>query len=137
MGIRIGGLLAATVMFAAGPLGGPAHAQTDLDCSDFTYQEDAQAEFDRNPNDPYRLDEDQGPDDGIACEILPRRNTAAPATVTVTAVPTLGVQGGLGGATGPADFERVLGVGLVLGAAALAGAYTVRRRRHSRNAGNA
>ncbi|MEU6375304.1 hypothetical protein [Streptomyces sp. NPDC046909] len=135
MGIRVTGLLAATVIFATGPLGGLAHAQTDLDCSDFTYQEDAQAEFDRNLNDPYRLDEDQGPDDGIACEILPRRNTTAPATVT--AVPTLGVQGGLGGATGPGDFERVLGVGLVLGAVALAGAYTVRRRRHSRSPGNA
>ncbi|WP_405639829.1 hypothetical protein [Streptomyces sp. NBC_00019] len=129
MGIRITGVLAATALLTAGPLGGLAHAQTDLDCSDFAYQEDAQAEFDRDLNDPYRLDEDQGPDDGIACEILPLRSTAAPATVT--ALPTRGVQGGVGGGTGPADFELVLGVGLVLGAVALAGVYTVRRRRDS------
>ncbi|MEU5891932.1 hypothetical protein ABZ835_34650 [Streptomyces sp. NPDC047461] len=129
MGIRTTCVLAATVILATGALTGLAHAQADLDCSDFAYQEDAQAEFDRNPGDPYRLDEDQGPDDGLACEILPRRSTAAAATVT--ALPTRGVQGGVGGGTGPADFEVVLGVGLVVGAVALAGAYTVRRRRAS------
>ncbi|KKD02340.1 hypothetical protein TN53_41085, partial [Streptomyces sp. WM6386] len=75
MDIRTPCVLAATVLLAAGPLDGLAHAQTDLDCSDFVYQEDAQAEFDRDLNDPYRLDEDQGPDDGIACEVLPRRST--------------------------------------------------------------
>ncbi|WP_327714859.1 hypothetical protein OG381_04920 [Streptomyces sp. NBC_00490] len=127
MGIRTTCVLAATVILATGPLTGLAHARADLDCVDFAYQEDAQAEFDRNPSDPYRLDEDQGPDDGIACEILPHRSTAAAATVT--ALPTRGVQGGVGGGTGPADFEVVLGVGLVAGAVALAGAYTVRRRR--------
>ncbi|MDQ0604448.1 hypothetical protein QF037_008793 [Streptomyces canus] len=129
MGIRTTCVLAATVILATGPLNGLAHAQADLNCSDFVYQEDAQAEFDRNLSDPYRLDEDQGPDDGIACEVLPRRSTAA--AVAVTALPTRGVQGGVGGGTGPADFEVVLGVGLVVGAVALAGAYTVRRRRAS------
>lgn len=59
--------LAATV-----PLAEPAHAQ-DLDCGDFSYQEDAQAFFDTDRSDPHRLDEDAGPDDGIACEALPRR----------------------------------------------------------------
>ncbi|MFH9012341.1 excalibur calcium-binding protein [Streptomyces sp. NPDC017943] len=51
----------------------PAHAQTDRDCRDFAFQEDAQAVFDADRSDPNRLDEDQGPDDGIACEALPRR----------------------------------------------------------------
>ncbi|MFI8092736.1 excalibur calcium-binding protein [Streptomyces sp. NPDC086080] len=54
------------------PLADTAHAQ-DLDCSDFTYQEDAQTFFDLDPSDPHRLDEDPGPDDGVACEALPRR----------------------------------------------------------------
>ncbi|GAB2891093.1 hypothetical protein GCM10027074_69220 [Streptomyces deserti] len=81
------------------PLADPAHAQ-DLDCRDFTFQEDAQAVFDADPNDPHRLDEDQGPDDGIACEVLPRRGDGLtsstsrpmrPATpaVTPTATPTV------------------------------------------------
>ncbi|MFF6950908.1 excalibur calcium-binding protein [Streptomyces iakyrus] len=54
------------------PLADPAHARQDLDCSDFAFQEDAQAAFEAEPGDPHRLDEDPGPDDGIACEALPR-----------------------------------------------------------------
>ncbi|MFZ4182817.1 excalibur calcium-binding protein [Streptomyces pseudogriseolus] len=85
------------------PVADIAHAQ-DLDCGDFTYQEDAQTFFDMDRSDPHRLDEDAGPDDGIACERLPRRGltsstyrpaptsrppTAAPSrTPTVTASPT-------------------------------------------------
>ncbi|CAL9582183.1 hypothetical protein SUDANB6_05088 [Streptomyces sp. enrichment culture] len=89
------GLLIA--MTVAGPAAGTAHAQ-DLDCRHFTYQEEAQAVFDSDPSDPNRLDEDQGPDDGIACEVLPRRGTGAtisatsrpvlPTTPSVTAAPT-------------------------------------------------
>ncbi|MFE4050355.1 excalibur calcium-binding protein [Streptomyces sp. YIM B13518] len=60
------------------PLADPAHAQ-DLDCGDFTYQEDAQAFFDTDRSDPHRLDEDPGPDDGVACEALPRRGLASSA----------------------------------------------------------
>jgi hypothetical protein len=60
----------------------PALAQSpqegDLyDCDDFTYQEEAQAVYDRDPSDPYGLDAD---DDGIACEDLPPRpNSGDPA----------------------------------------------------------
>ncbi|CAL9597107.1 excalibur calcium-binding protein [Streptomyces sp. enrichment culture] len=68
------------------PLAAPAHAQ-DLDCRDFTHQEDAQALFDSDPRDPHRLDEDQGPDDGIACEALPRR-TDGTASSTSSPRPT-------------------------------------------------
>ncbi|MEU0948992.1 hypothetical protein ABZ379_40915 [Streptomyces canus] len=144
MAIRItltGAALA--VLATAGPLTGVAHAQGDLDCADFAFQEDAQAEFDLDRTDPDRLDEDQGPDDGIACEALPRRDTAevsvampvttppttAPVTPLVTPVPTLGVQGGSGGSVGPAGFERAIGVALAVGGVGLAGAYMVRRRR--------
>jgi hypothetical protein len=138
MAIRItltGAALA--VLATAGPLTGVAHAG-DLNCADFVYQEDAQAQFDLDRSDPDRLDEDQGPDDGIACEVLPRRGTAAvsAATPLATPVPTLGVQGGSGGSVGPAGFERAIGVALALGGVGLAGAYVVRRRRgthpHSR-----
>ena len=55
-----------------------AIAQDVLNCSDFQFQEDAQAEFNRDPSDPNRLDEDAGPDDGIACESLPSRGTSTP-----------------------------------------------------------
>ncbi|MER6290836.1 hypothetical protein [Streptomyces sviceus] len=140
MAIRItltGAALA--VLATAGPLTGVAHAQGDLDCADFRFQEDAQAEFDLDRSDPDRLDEDQGPDDGIACEALPRRDTAAVSVATppatplftplATPLPTLGVQGGSGGSVGPAGFERAIGVALAVGGVGLAGAYVVRRRR--------
>jgi hypothetical protein len=39
--------------------------RTDLDCSDFSSQEDAQAELDRDTSDPNNLDSDN---DGQACE---------------------------------------------------------------------
>ncbi|MFF7647896.1 hypothetical protein [Streptomyces canus] len=140
MAIRItltGAALA--VLATAGPLTGVAHAQGDLDCADFAFQEDAQAQFDLDRTDPDLLDEDQGPDDGIACEALPRRGTAAVSVATPTAtplftplttpLPTLGVQGGSGGSVGPAGFERAIGVALAVGGVGLAGAYVVRRRR--------
>ncbi|WP_329268112.1 hypothetical protein [Streptomyces pseudovenezuelae] len=133
---------ALAVLATAGPLTGIAHAQGDLDCADFAYQEDAQAQFDRDRSDLNRLDEDQGPDDGIACEVLPRRDTAVvnaatplstplstPATPLTSPLPTLGVQGGSGGSVGPAGFERAIGVALAVGGVGLAGAYVVRRRR--------
>lgn len=50
----------------------------DLNCSDFKYQEDAQAVLDATPGDPNHLDSDH---DGIACESLPHRpqqNTSTP-----------------------------------------------------------
>ncbi|MGX1366961.1 hypothetical protein RKD19_002320 [Streptomyces canus] len=133
---------ALAVLAAAGPLTGVAHAEGDLDCADFAYQEDAQAQFDLDRTDPDRLDEDHGRDDGIACEELPRREDIADVSVatplstplptplvTATPVPTLGVQGGSGGSVGPAGFERAIGVALAVGGVGLAGAYVVRRRR--------
>lgn len=39
----------------------------DLDCADFSTQEEAQAEFDADPSDPNGLDRD---DDGYACEVF-------------------------------------------------------------------
>jgi hypothetical protein len=45
-----------------------AAGQTDLNCSSFATQEEAQAELNRDPSDPNNLDADN---DGIACEELP------------------------------------------------------------------
>ncbi|MEV5439784.1 excalibur calcium-binding protein [Streptomyces sp. NPDC052682] len=146
---------------AAVPLAAPAHAQ-DLDCRDFTFQEDAQAVFDADRSDPNRLDEDQGPDDGVACEALPRRGgdisftmrptrtptpttapTATPTTAptatrtttpAVTVTPARGVRGGLGGAsaTGPADWDIAIGLAFVTGAVLTTG-YLVKRRGRRRS----
>ncbi|GAA3874342.1 hypothetical protein GCM10023084_29250 [Streptomyces lacrimifluminis] len=129
MRIRTAFVATVTVTLAASPLAGLAHAQPDLDCRDFAFQEDAQAELNRDPSDPHRLDEDQGPDDGIACEVLPRRSTTS--TTTPTPLPTRGVQGGVGGSTGPADFERILGTALACTSLAAAATYAARRHRGS------
>lgn len=64
--------------------------QNTKNCENFNYQEDAQAEFDRNSADLNGLDADN---DGMACEGLPRRGTAGgqPATSTTTAKPAVRV----------------------------------------------
>ncbi len=150
MGIRTMLTATAMVLVTAGPLTGLAYAQPDLDCRDFAFQEDAQAELNRDPSDPHDLDEDQGPDDGIACEVLPRRGatgTLVPATPTTptpttptpgassaTPTPPRGVKGGVGGSTGPSGVEQAVGACLAAGSLGLVAAYTVHRRRRSSGA---
>ncbi len=59
-------LLAALAMLIA--ITGPALAQADRDCSDFSSWREAQDFYERNgPGDPHGLDRDR---DGIACESL-------------------------------------------------------------------
>jgi hypothetical protein len=58
-----------------------AAAQDVFNCSDFTYQEDAQAVFDRDPSDPNNLDADN---DGIACENLPSGGNGTTITTGTT-----------------------------------------------------
>jgi hypothetical protein len=53
----------------------PAQEGGDLDCGDFEFQEDAQAVYDQDPSDPNGLDGNDN--DGIACEDLPHRPSAA------------------------------------------------------------
>ncbi|MEU6473184.1 excalibur calcium-binding protein [Streptomyces massasporeus] len=152
---RTGAIGTLIAIAAIVPLADPAHARQDLDCRDFAFQEDAQAVFDADPSDPNRLDEDQGSDDGVACEALARRgiidpttsptmspsasaspsvspsvSPTAPATLTPTAVPTQGVRGGLGGGvtSGPSDWEIGIGLAFAAGATVAAG-YAVKRRR--------
>lgn len=148
---RTGALGTLFAIAAIVPPAHPAHARQDLDCRDFSFQEEAQAVFDADPSDPNRLDEDQGPDDGIACEALARRGVispttspttspspsagtsaspSAPVTGTPTGAPAQGVRGGLGGAvaSGPSDWDIAIGVTFAAGAAVAAG-YVVKRRR--------
>lgn len=56
----------------------PAPGGTDLDCSDFATQEEAQAVLHADPTDPNGLDSEA---DGIACEALPSGAAPAPAPV--------------------------------------------------------
>ncbi|MFC8513190.1 excalibur calcium-binding domain-containing protein [Streptomyces sp. NPDC057257] len=127
IGIRALSSTAVAILLTTGPAAVAAHAKADLDCSDFKYQEDAQAELNRNPSDPNRLDEDN---DGLACEWLRHKSSTALSTVAPTTVPQRGVMGGLGGSTGPADFEVLGGVGLtVVGLGLAAGHLMLRRRR--------
>ncbi|MFI8218867.1 excalibur calcium-binding protein [Streptomyces sp. NPDC085932] len=119
------------------PLSAPAHAQPDRDCRDFAFQEDAQAVFDADPRDPHRLDEDRGPDDGIACEALPRRGTgiisptsparpsasvsATPATTPATPVTPVTPATRTPGATTPAAATPSQGVRGGVGGAVASG----------------
>jgi hypothetical protein len=60
------------ILIAATPSSRVLAQGGDLDCNDFQFQEDAQAELERDRSDPHNLDNDN---DGIACETLPRRGT--------------------------------------------------------------
>lgn len=80
---------------------------------------------------------DQGPT--ISATSAPRPATTAPAPVSTPApvaspavTPTLGTQGGLGGAsgTGPSDWDIGIGLSFVTGAALAAG-FVIRRRRRA------
>ena len=124
--IRALATTALTILLTTGPTTPVARAQTDLGCGDFVFQEDAQAEFNRDPSDPFRLDAD---DDGIACEVLPHRTTA-PVTPAPSTIPQRGVNAGVGTGTVPADLERAIGVGLALLGLTLAPGRVLLRRRH-------
>jgi hypothetical protein len=64
----------------------PGSRIPDLDCKNFTYQEDAQGTCDADPSDPHHLDgNDQ---DGIPCESLPHRLTSVPAPPTELVIAT-------------------------------------------------
>lgn len=105
-----------------------AIAQDDLNCDDFTFQEEAQAELDQDPSDPHGLDRDN---DDIACETLPSRDGQAPADGEAGEAgaeadddgqaPTGGVATGAGG-TAATGGSLVQAAGFVLtGALALGG----------------
>ena len=61
-----------------------SHLTNDLNCSDFTYQQDAQEYLALHPGDPDNLDDDS---DGVPCETLPDRPAASP-TPSVSPTPS-------------------------------------------------
>ena len=63
-------LLAGVALWSVVTVVATAQAQNTLNCSDFAFQEDAQAVLNQDPSDPNHLDQDE---DGIACNDLPRR----------------------------------------------------------------
>ena len=69
----------------------PAYAQDEdptigRDCDDFRSQAEAQAALREDPTDPDVLDEDQGPDDGIACGTTTYDDPATDLTPVAAAV---------------------------------------------------
>ncbi|NUP38997.1 MAG: excalibur calcium-binding domain-containing protein [Streptomyces sp.] len=137
---RVLSAAALALLVTTGPTAVVAHAQTDEDCRDFAFQEEAQAVLNANRSDPFRLDADH---DGIACEDLPHRPspsvsstavtpaTPTPAPASSTPVPRRGVNAGVGGGTGPTGFEVAGGAGLTVLALSLIGGHVVLRRRRS------
>jgi carbohydrate-binding DOMON domain-containing protein len=132
-----------------------ALAQNDKNCSDFTYQEDAQAVYDADTSDPNGLDADK---DGIACETLPNRpvtqtptptpeptSTAVTPPTTSKATPTTSKPSGSqvkvkpvggvatgGGGTSSDDSGAFIALGGVVLVGAAAGTVLVARRRAGR-----
>jgi hypothetical protein len=86
--------------FVVAPMVPMSGAQT-LNCSDFQFQEDAQAVLDQDPSDPNGLDahpgpadgDDQAGGDGIACESLPHRPTSEPTSPPQSAPPATPTRG--------------------------------------------
>lgn len=72
-------LLPAALLLAVFVLPGTAMAQTDLDCGDFTYREDAQVIV-TPPGGGGAISDDGGDADGLACESQPLRGSAIPTT---------------------------------------------------------
>jgi hypothetical protein len=69
----------------------PAYAQDEdptigRDCDDFRSQAEAQAALRADPSDPDVLDEDEGPDDGIACETTDYDDPARDETPVAAAI---------------------------------------------------
>lgn len=90
-------LFVAAVVGLAMPAWADHSTPRGVNCSNFDFQEDAQAYFEAHPGDPEGLDGPIGPTpDGIpnvACENLPRRGTGTTtsvATVPPTTTTTLG-----------------------------------------------
>ena len=70
-----GAVLSTAALFAG--FTGVAQAQDTQNCSDFEFQEDAQAAYDADPSDPNGLDGPPGEgftgEQHVACEALPSR----------------------------------------------------------------
>jgi hypothetical protein len=65
---KIAAVLATFVLATLGVVGIATANADDLNCDDFSTQQEAQAVYDKDRSDPNGLDRDN---DGIACETLP------------------------------------------------------------------
>ncbi len=65
---KIAAVLATCVLATLGVVGIATANADDLNCSDFSTQQEAQTVLEKDPSDPNGLDRDN---DGIACENLP------------------------------------------------------------------
>lgn len=74
-------------------MSGPVSAQ-NLNCSDFQFQEEAQAQYEADTNDPNGLDGPPGPTSsgvpGVACENLPSRGASGEAPAPAAPVTDTG-----------------------------------------------
>ncbi len=129
-------LTAGVFLTAALSFGFSGTAQAaDLNClEDFTYQEEAQAVYDRDPSDPNGLDGDDN--DGRACESLPSRGTSSAATGTTTSSSQVSTRpaGAVAAGDGSSATEQSSALPYVLGGVALtaAGGAAFAARRSSR-----
>ncbi|RFU18899.1 hypothetical protein D0Z06_24350 [Geodermatophilus marinus] len=122
---------------------GTAHAADLYNCPDFQYQEDAQAEYDKDTSDPHGLDGPIGTESsgvpGVACEDLPSRGTSGAGGTTTTGT-TSGSQvstrpaGAVAAGDGSSSSDEGNALPYVLGGAALtaAGGAAFAARRSSR-----
>ena len=133
--MRLGTTAAAVTVLAAAlcyPLAGVAAAQDLLNCDHFQTQEQAQAEYDKNPSDPNHLDRDK---DHKACEALPGEPPGSgEGPPPTTSVPKGGMETGEGGTAegGPDDSPELLVLGMAGGAGLAAGGVALARRRSVR-----
>jgi hypothetical protein len=132
---------AAGVLFTAAlsfGFSGTASAADLYNCSDFAYQEDAQAVYNQDSSDPNGLD--GTPTDGVACESLPRRGTSSTGTTVTT---TSGVQvsirpaGAIAAGDGSSSSDAGMTLPYTLGGVALiaAGGAAFAARRSARATG--
>jgi hypothetical protein len=136
--MRIRTTAVAAVLFAglSVSMAGTAMAADVYNCADFDWQDEAQAEFDKDTTDPNQLDDDN---DSEACETLPRRAVAAPAAAAaatsgtttasqVSTVPSGAIAAGDGSSSGEAGVlpYAVGGVALIGAAGAAAAARRAR-----------
>lgn len=129
--MRIRTLAASAVLAAALglPLAGVAFAQADKDCADFATQADAQAEYDSDPTDPNRLDDDG---DKKACDTYEYASASTASDdgsseEQVADKPVGGVEAGDGPASGTDPLPLVAGAVIAGGVGAVAVRRVARR----------
>lgn len=116
----------------------PPAVPIDLDCSDFIYQEDAQAVYEQDTTDPHGLDGPIGTGfsgkEGVACESLPHQpdsvdNTnASTTTTTTTEAATVRTENLADTGAGGSSLPLLAGVGLLLLVGGGATLILIRRR---------